>query len=408
MPGAGEGFPAALSGFAGRLDGAFIRDVLGREPLFLERAVVEDGGEVGGGVEDGEKVGGGVEDGGGSTDLDEDECPTHARGWAFAPDTLQNPVPFPAGVAWSPHADGAWDRRRKVWTLPTPPVADDDAFERVLTALAPALGIDVGATEELSRPTEDGDVAVAFSGGIDSALLAAGRPGVPLYVVGFEGSHDLAAAREAAEAMGRLDDLREIRLTHDELRRWVPRVANATRRTNAMDVSIALPLAIVAERAAADGCEALAVGQGADELFGGYAKVVDPADDARVDATTVRGAVRESIATLPDQLGRDVPAIRAAGVDVVAPYLQDRVVDAALRLPGSLLVEEGTRKVALRRFAARTGALPRSVWTAEKKALQYGTYVSRELDRLARRNGFKRRMNRHVDRYVESLVAETE
>ncbi len=64
-----------------------------------------------------------------------------------------------------------------------------------------------------------------------------------------------------------------------------------------MDVQIALPLYLVAERVAADGFDALAVGQGADELFGGYEKVVRL--DHRVDAATTRGAVREQIRSLP-------------------------------------------------------------------------------------------------------------
>ena len=383
LPGTRPGFPLSLAGFAGRFDGTLFRDVLGREPLFLERdARSESSGSSG------------------------SEARPAAVDWAFEPTELDDPVLFPAGVTWSPERDGGWVNRTRRWSLPTrSPEMPDAAIDRLRGELAPALGIERDGGEESLRgapPTDD--VAVAFSGGIDSALVAAGLPDAPLYVVGFEGCHDVAAAREAADAMDRLGDLRVIELTHETLRRAVPRVVSATGRTNAMDVAITIPLSIVAERAAADGYEALAVGQGADELFGGYAKVVDPADDHRVDAGTVRGAVRETIATLPEQLARDVSAIRAAGVDVAAPFLQDRVVDAALRLPPELLVENGTRKVALRRFADETDAVPRSVWMAEKKALQYGTYVSRELDRLARRAGFKRRMDRHVDRYVESLL----
>jgi asparagine synthase (glutamine-hydrolysing) len=35
--------------------------------------------------------------------------------------------------------------------------------------------------------------------------------------------------------------------------------------------------------------------------------------------------------------------------------------------------------------------------------MQYGSRVSRELDRLARQAGFKRRQGDHVTAYVESL-----
>jgi asparagine synthase (glutamine-hydrolysing) len=219
-------------------------------------------------------------------------------------------------------------------------------------------------------------------------------------VVGFPDSHDIETARAAA---GEMDlDLRVVELGHRDIERAIPELSRTTGRTNAMDVSIALPLYLVAERAAADGFDRLAVGQGADELFGGYQKVARAPEDHRVEADTIRGARLETVRSLPDQLERDVLALRAAGVEPVAPLLDDRVVAAALSLPGDLLVDGDERKVALRRVANEW--LPDSVATRDKKAVQYGSLVSRELDRLARQAGFKRRMDRHVDRYVESLL----
>ncbi|MFC7098572.1 asparagine synthase C-terminal domain-containing protein [Halobaculum marinum] len=335
-------------GFAGTVDGALVRDVLGRRPVFVDRA-------------------------------DPDR-------WNFDRDNLDDPRPLPAGVVRNE------DSERTVWSLPDLDAVDPDA---ALDAVREAV---LASTRAV-----DGDcVAVAFSGGVDSAVVAAGVPDAPLYVAGFEGAHDVAAARDAADAMGR--DLTIVDLSHADLERAVPELVAATGRRNPMDVAIALPLYLVARRAVADGYDRLAVGQGADELFGGYAKVVDPADDHRVAANTVRGARRETMATLPDQLERDVLALRAAGVEPVAPLLHDRVVAAALALPGDLLVADGERKVALR--AAAEGVVPEFVRSADKKAVQYGTYVSRELDRLARQDGFKRRMDDHVGRYIAALCGE--
>jgi asparagine synthase (glutamine-hydrolysing) len=104
-------------------------------------------------------------------------------------------------------------------------------------------------------------------------------------------------------------------------------------------------------------------------------------------------------------LERDVLALRGAGVEPVAPLLDDRVVRAALRLPGDLLVDSrGERKKAFR-LAARS-FVPDRVAFREKKAVQYGSLVARELDRLARQAGFKRRMDDHVSKYVASRVDE--
>ena len=357
LPGASGCDPTDLGGFGGVVDDRIVRDALGRQPVYTEADAAD---------------------------------PTAAGAWAFAPGDLDDPVVVPPGTVRT--ADG--DSQRL--SLPEPPVDDPETAQQAVDdALSGALGLKEDAT-----PT---DTAVAFSGGVDSALVAAGLPEAPLYVIGFEGSHDIAAAREAAAAMDRTDDLRVIELDHETLREAVPRVAAAIDRTNPMDVSIALPLVLVAERVREDGYDRLALGQGADELFGGYSKVVDPAEDHRVEADTVRGAVRETIDSLPEQLERDVCGLQAVGVEPVTPFLQDRVVDAALRLPDELLATSEERKVALRAFARREGVLPDEVASTDKKAVQYGSYVSRELDRLARQAGYKRRMDDHVGQYIRAL-----
>ena len=359
--GAGDPLPGT-AGFAGALDGRLVRDVLGRRPVFVD-----------------------------------------GDAWAFDPTALADPVSIPPGTVRPFDANGA-DLDEQRWTLPRPDLDPDD--DRALAAVREAV-LDrtraVGGDTDRS-PGADQAVAVAFSGGVDSAIVAAGIPEAPCYVAGFEGCHDVAAAREAATAMER--DLRVVEISHDDIRERIPELATAIGRTNPMDLAIALPLFLVGERAAADGFDRLALGQGADELFGGYAKVAKAPDDPRVDADTVRGARRELLGTIPGQAERDVVALRAAGVEPVTPLLHDDVVAAALSLPGHLLVDGDERKVALRE-AAR-GVVPESVRTAEKKAVQYGTYLARELDRLARQAGFKRRMDEHVERYVRSLVGDAD
>ncbi|WP_430505070.1 asparagine synthase C-terminal domain-containing protein [Haloparvum sp. PAK95] len=368
-------------GFAGLLrnpptaDGpALVRDVLGREPLFVEADQAESLAAPESATDD---------------DEGEDEYENGNGAWSFDPTDLDDPRSVPAGAVLT-RTGG-----RQALALPDPPAAEPtdamDAVESALTEATTAVGANADA---------DG-LAVAFSGGVDSALVAGGVPDAPCYVAGFEGCHDVAAARDAAAEMDR--DLRVVEITHEDLRRAVPELVAATGRRNPMDLNIALPLYLTAEAVAADGYDRLALGQGADELFGGYSKVVEPEDDDRVAAETVRGARTETVRTLPDQLERDVLALRAAGVEPVTPLLADVVVDAALRLPEGLLATPGERKIALRRAAA--GDVPESVRTADKKAVQYGTYVSRELDRLARQAGFKRRMDDHVGQYVDALVA---
>lgn len=336
------------SGFAGRLpDGSLVRDVLGRVPLYTESG-----------------------------------DPTT---WGFSPTDLDDPEPVPAGILRTEDGD------RRVWELP-----DSEPIEDRASAVS---NVEAAIRNSVESVATDG-LAVAFSGGVDSAVVAA-LLDRPAYVVGFPGSHDVEVAKSTARRMNL--DLEVVELAPDDLVAAVPEVARAIGRTNAMDVQIALPLFIAAKRAHEDGFDRLAVGQGADELFGGYAKVARAPEDPRLDANTIDGARREVMATLPDQLARDVLAIQAGGVEPVAPLLDDRVVRAGLSLPADLLVtERGERKWALR-LAARE-FVPDRVAFREKKAVQYGSLVARELDRLARQAGFKRRVGDHVSKYVASRV----
>jgi asparagine synthase (glutamine-hydrolysing) len=337
------------AGFAGALDGRLVRDVLGREPLYAER---DD----------------------------------HAD-WSHDPTALAAPVPVPGGSVRD--ADGT----EQVWTLPAP---EPKAGRAAVLAVREALGTTLAGAS--GNGTDDGP-AVAFSGGVDSALLAATLD-TTLYAAGFPGSHDLAAARSAARLLD--GELRVVELDHATLEALIPAVVAATGRSNPMDVGIALPLVAVAERAAVEGFDRLALGQGADELFGGYDKVANAPGDPRVEAETVAGARREVVTGLPEQLPRDILALRGAGVEPVTPLLHDRVVRAALAVDGDCLVRNGQRKWVFR-LAARE-VVPDPLAFRKKKAVQYGSEVARELDRLARRAGFKRRMDDHVGQYIESLV----
>lgn len=396
---------SGTGGFAGYINGMLVRDVLGRQPIFLETA----------------------------GQFTQDVMPD----WAFDPLSLEAPAALPAGAVYDPSQmvisgtdiiggskntvdtdsdtssstntdiaeqgsiDGEKSRFRfgyldidQHWSLPDPPVEtnDDVVRRRVQKAIITQTQKDDSGTS----------TAVAFSGGVDSAMVAAGRPESPCYVAGFNGCHDITAAKEAIAAMDSSADLRVVEISHTDIIESIPRLVSTIGRTNPMDLAITIPLFLVAQRVAADGFDQLALGQGADELFGGYAKVQKAPTDPRVNATTVRDARRELLETIPKQAERDILAIRASGVEPVTPFLHDDIVEPALTLPESLLVRGDQRKVALR--MAADGIVPESVRTASKKAVQYGTYVSRELDRLARQNGFKRRMDNHVQKYVHSLI----
>jgi len=228
------------------------------------------------------------------------------------------------------------------------------------------------ATAEACRGAER--VALLFSGGLDSSLLAwLVPPNVPtlLVVVGVEGAIDLAAAHDAAARIrGRLD---AHVLTPEEVlvgeRRWRAELTDL--HEPARSVTLAFALATAAAPTGPVLC-----GQGADELFYGYAHFRGLSDaDAR----------RRSLEDLRMLDGYDWPReVRigeSMGRHLRAPYLDPRVRAAAGRFdsPGP----HDPPKVALRRAAALSG-LPRVLVDRPKRALQYGSGVARLVERRAR------------------------
>ena len=220
--------------------------------------------------------------------------------------------------------------------------------------------------------------AVAFSGGVDSALVAH-LAHLPCVTVGLEGSHDLAWAKKTARMMGL--DLDVVVPTEDEVAEALARVVRAIPDpTNPLEASIATTLSFVAAWAEERGHTRILAGQGADELFGGYARYLTSPDLA--------AELERDYADLARQGARDqaVAALHKAYFSM--PYLDVRVVRAARAIPADEKVRGGVRKRPLRMIAERH--IPAEIARAEKKAMQYGSGIWRAMQRLARTNGYKK------------------
>ncbi|HIH04484.1 MAG TPA: asparagine synthase [Methanoregulaceae archaeon] len=217
----------------------------------------------------------------------------------------------------------------------------------------------------------------ALSGGVDSTLVAA-LAGRPCIAVGVAGSHDLDRARRAADLLGL--DLTEVEVSpcrvEEALGAVIPVIPDPT---NPVEAAIAATLFFVAEWAGAHGYECILAGQGADELFGGYARYLEGGASAELLA--------RDFASLPVQSARDQAVAGLFGCTFSLPYLDCGVVRAARALPPASLVSGGLGKQPLRAVAA--GRIPAEIAAYPKKAMQYGSGIWREVRRLSRHNGYK-------------------
>ncbi|PVX26713.1 MAG: hypothetical protein CW691_00545, partial [Candidatus Bathyarchaeum sp.] len=230
-------------------------------------------------------------------------------------------------------------------------------------------------------------VAVAFSGGVDSSVVAALAKNVGLDVqlisVGLKNQPEVMFTKQAAEALDL--PLHIQTYTVDNLKETLKKVLWLTEEPHPINACIAVPFYWLAQTASKLGCPVLLAGQGADELFGGYQRYLTEYQREGVEAVEqkmfydVKNAYRQNFQ-------RDNQVCSPHGIELRLPFIDCSVVDFALRLPLRLKInstEDKLRKRILRRVAHNL-EVPEILADKPKKAVQYTTGVTKALQRLAK------------------------
>lgn len=262
-------------------------------------------------------------------------------------------------------------------------------------------GKDIGTVDPVYPLTDLGDAietavmlrsdegVVALSGGVDSALVAklAQRE---CMVVGIAGSHDLRHAQQVARELGL--PLTPVVIDPGSIEYALAQVLQVIPKIDPVNASIATTLYFVAEWAGEHGHKRILAGQGADELFGGYARYLQ--------TNTLAQDLERDFQGLRIQLARDQAVAALHDTYFSLPYMDVRVVRAARVIPAEKKVCNGVRKQPLRAIAERY--LPPEVAHYEKKAMQYGSGVMKEIQRLANRKGCKKSVQEYLDQIART------
>jgi asparagine synthase (glutamine-hydrolysing) len=263
-------------------------------------------------------------------------------------------------------------REPRLRTVPGP--APAAAEERGDPALGTLEGLGGALVDSVSEAAGGGPVSLLFSGGLDSSLLAhlliqAGTP-FEAVAVGMPGSHDLSAAETAGTLLGIPVVSHELAVGEVERTAVELRACHPSLSRGSLSVQVGLAAALAHARHPRVLC-----GQGADELFFGYSHFL-----------SLGGAELKIRADsdLERLTGVDLPISRSIAQryskDLRAPYLAPSFV-RAVRGSGLLSYEPVTRPKGLLRDLAGTMGLPPPLVERPKKALQYGTGISRLLSR---------------------------
>ncbi len=216
----------------------------------------------------------------------------------------------------------------------------------------------------------EGRVAVAFSGGLDSSLIArcaSRRTDVVACAAYAAGSGDGTRAKDAAGALGLTlvaEELTEEKVGPALAAMDLPFVPDL------MDKSLWCLYSAVSRAARGAGARVMLLGQLADELFGGYAKY---AEAVRLRGYAAAESMMKEDAREYPSRGR-VRDVSSCGrlVEPRFPFEAKEIVDFASSLPVSFKIRGDERKAVLRRAAVMLG-VPEKVAYAPKKAAQYSS-----------------------------------
>lgn len=234
---------------------------------------------------------------------------------------------------------------------------------------ATALELLRASTHEIVNGEKE--VSVAYSGGLDSSIVAAISKEfakVRCYSCAVSDSYDAKAVKERADSESL--DLTLIELNAGDVPRIVSYCISVLGTTDPMRLAYSAPIVTVIRKSRE---KLVLAGNGADELFGGYAKYASARDPARLMEDDIVKMLREG-----EELKKSAETMNK---QVGLPFTSKDLLDFAKSLPIEKKITPHTRKVILREVAGLLNLPSRNL---PKKAAQYSSGVLREMVRFAK------------------------
>ncbi|MFH1286122.1 MAG: asparagine synthetase B [Candidatus Micrarchaeota archaeon] len=225
------------------------------------------------------------------------------------------------------------------------------------------------------RVKNEKHIGVMLSGGVDSATLAllAKRfnKNVCAYTIAIENSEDIAQAEKIADSLN--IRFREHVIAEDELIDYYKRVRELYNE-DMLKIELALSLFICLELMKKHGEKIFLNGQGAEELFAGYARH----HELYLEKGNLREMLEQALLNLhASDLERNSLIASHFNAEARYPFLDLALIRETTKIkPEANFGKNGERKSILRRIARELG-VPEEACARPKKAFQYSTGIHR-------------------------------
>ncbi|MHA1976130.1 MAG: asparagine synthase C-terminal domain-containing protein [Candidatus Hodarchaeales archaeon] len=249
-------------------------------------------------------------------------------------------------------------------------------------------------TTFISQNLSSEDVGVLYSGGIDSSIILRilidkiGKNRIKPVTVGVKESYDIYNALDGAQELGINLDI--CYLDFSRINSAIDRIGKMNAVSDVGKLAIAIPLFLGLQFLNQNNIKLVFLGQGADELFGGYKKYADLHKESK--DVEIKEMMKNDLASLlTNQMVMEKQIAKLHGITLMYPFLSPNVITFAQSVPISEHIvgnkDEPIRKALLRKlsvyldFSSRMSNQP-------KKALQYGSGTVKLLRKIAKDAGY--------------------
>lgn len=231
-------------------------------------------------------------------------------------------------------------------------------------------------------------LGLLFSGGVDSTTIALvlkqNNIDFTCYTAvldekGLKEPEDLIYAKKIAKELKLKLEVIKIKLKDIEkhLKVIVPLIEDY----NVTKVSVALTFFVACKKAKEDKCKVLFSGLGSEEIFAGYKR---HKESNNVNKECVSGLLNMH----ERDLYRDDVITMFNNLELRVPFLDNKLIDYALKIPEKYKLSNDTEKYILRLIAKDMG-LKEKYAMRKKRAAQYGSNFLKSIEKLTKRAGFK-------------------